>query len=63
MGIESSKIRIAVNRFEKKNRDIEPQEVDELRFLAGQLAAGRADGGVDTPCIARPPNQLVKTRS
>lgn len=33
MGIESSKIRIVVNRFEKKNRDIEPQEVERALGL------------------------------
>ncbi len=36
MGIESSKIKIVVNRFEKKNRDIEPQEVE--RALGLQIA-------------------------
>src|SRR5690606_10337384 len=33
MGIESSKIKIVVNRFEKKNRDIEPQEVERALGL------------------------------
>ncbi len=36
MGIESSKIKLVVNRFEKKNRDIEPQEVE--RALGLQIA-------------------------
>lgn len=33
MGIESSKFRIVVNRFEKRNRDIEPQEVERALGL------------------------------
>lgn len=33
MGIESSKIKIAVNRFEKKNRDIEPREIERALGL------------------------------
>ncbi len=33
MGIESSKIKIVINRFEKKNRDIEPQEVERALGL------------------------------
>ncbi len=33
MGIESSKIKIVVNRFEKRNRDIEPQEVERALGL------------------------------
>jgi pilus assembly protein CpaE len=33
MGIESAKIKVVVNRFEKKNRDIEPQEVERALGL------------------------------
>lgn len=33
MGVESSKIRIVVNRFEKKGRDIEPEEVERALGL------------------------------
>lgn len=33
MGVESSKIRLVVNRFEKKGRDIEPEEVERALGL------------------------------
>ncbi len=33
MGIESSKIKLVVNRYEKKNRDIEPDEVERALGL------------------------------
>lgn len=33
MGIESSKIKLVVNRYEKKNRDIEPEEVERALGL------------------------------
>jgi pilus assembly protein CpaE len=33
MGIEASKIKLVVNRYEKKNRDIEPEEVERALGL------------------------------
>jgi pilus assembly protein CpaE len=33
MGIESSKIKLVVNRYEKKNRDIEPEEIERALGL------------------------------